>query len=78
MIEEANRDETKNQVGASPEPDVLMKYVQYDDGNNEQGLFHCGAQNLASAFDECQAFCAKTLRQDLHDSHVNRVILPKL
>ena len=36
LVEESDGDETKNQIGASPEPDVLMKYVEYDDGNNEQ------------------------------------------
>ena len=42
MIEESDGDETKDQVGASPEPDVLMKHVEYNDGNNEQDFFHGG------------------------------------
>ena len=40
MIEESDGDETKNQVGASPEPDVLMKHIEYDDSNNKQDFFH--------------------------------------
>jgi hypothetical protein len=47
LIKESDWDETKNQVGASPEPDVLVKYVQSCDSNNEQEFFHCGGQKLA-------------------------------
>jgi len=42
LIEESDGDETKNQVGASPEPDVLMKHIEYDDSHNEQDFFHGG------------------------------------
>ena len=55
MIEEPDRDETKNQAGTSPEPDVLMKHVQYDDSKNKQEFLH-GGQNLASLSNQCQAF----------------------
>ena len=55
MIEESDRDETKNEAGAAPEPDVLMKHVQYDDSKNKQEFLH-GGQNLASLSNQCQAF----------------------
>ena len=42
LIEESDGDETKNQVGASPEPNVLMKHIEYDDRNNKQDFFHGG------------------------------------
>ena len=42
MIEESDGDETKNQVGAAPEPDVLMKHIEYDYSNNKQESFHGG------------------------------------
>ena len=58
MIEESDRDEAKNQVGAPPEPDVLMKYVECDDSNNEQDFFH-GGQKVARPFRECQVLAAK-------------------
>ena len=53
MIEESDWDEAKNQVGAPPEPDVLMKYVECGDSNNEQDFFH-GGQKVARPFGECQ------------------------
>ena len=53
MIEESDGDETKNQVGASPEPDVLMEHVEYDDSNNEQDVLH-GGEKVSSPFGECQ------------------------
>ena len=53
MIEESDGDETKNQVGATPEPDVLMKHIKYGDGNNEQDVPH-GGEKVSSAFGECQ------------------------
>ena len=40
MIEESDWNETKNQVGASPEPDVLMKHIEYDDTKHKQVFFH--------------------------------------
>ena len=49
LIEESDRNETKNQAGAAPEPDVLMKHVQYDDSKNKQEVFH-GRQNLTRPF----------------------------
>ena len=49
MIEESDRDETKNQAGAAPEPDVLMKHVEYDDSKNKQEVFHEG-QKLTRPF----------------------------
>jgi len=45
LIEESNWNETKNQAGAAPEPDVLMKHVKYDDSKNKQEVFH-GGQKL--------------------------------
>ena len=42
MIEESDGDETKNQVGAPPEPDVLMKHIEYGYRNNKQDFFHGG------------------------------------
>ena len=45
MIEESDWNETKNQVGAAPEPDVLMKHVKHDDSKNKQEVFH-GGQKL--------------------------------
>ena len=53
MIEESDGNETKNQVGAAPEPDVLMKHVEYDDRNNEQDVLH-GGEKVSSGFGECQ------------------------
>ena len=53
MIEESDGDETKNQVGATPEPDVLMKHVEYDDCKNEQDVLH-GGEKVSSGFGECQ------------------------
>ena len=44
MIEESYRNETKNQVGATPEPDVLMEHIEYDDSKNKQELFHGGPE----------------------------------
>ena len=54
VIEEADGNKTENQTGASPEPDVLMKHIQYDDSKNKQEVFH-GGQNLTSPFGTCQA-----------------------
>ncbi len=53
MIEESDGDETKNQIGASPEPDVLMKHVEYDDSQNKQDVLH-GGEKVSSPFGECQ------------------------
>jgi len=53
LIEESDGNKTKNQAGASPEPDVLMKNVECDDGDNQQDVFHEG-QKLASDFRQCQ------------------------
>ena len=55
MIKESDWDETENQVGTPPEPDVLMKYVKRDDSNDQQEFFHRG-QKVARRFGECQAF----------------------
>ena len=49
MIEESDWDETKNQVGASPEPDVLMKHIEYDYRNNKQEFIH-GGEKVSSRF----------------------------
>ena len=54
MIEESNRNETKNQAGAAPEPNVLMKHVEYDDSKNKQEVFH-GGQKVTRPFVTCQA-----------------------
>src|ERR1043165_7480687 len=40
LIEEPNRNETKNQVRTPPEPDVLMKHVEYGDRKHKQDVFH--------------------------------------
>src|ERR1044072_8916806 len=40
LIKESDRNETKNQARTPPEPDVLMKHVQYDDGKHKQDVFH--------------------------------------
>ena len=67
MIEESNRNETKNQARTSPEPDVLMKHVEYYDSKNKQEFSH-GGENLARPFVTCQAltgsvvFLAQSLR----------------
>ena len=61
MIEESDGDETKNQVGASPEPDFLMKHVEYDDSNNEQDVLH-GGEKVSSPFGECQGPQKSTYR----------------
>jgi len=53
LIEESDWDETKNQARAAPEPDVLMKHVEYDDGKHKQDLFH-GGEKVSSRFGECQ------------------------
>ena len=53
LIEESDGDETKNQVGAPPEPDVLMKHVEYNDRNNEQDVSH-GGEKVSSHSNECQ------------------------
>ena len=53
MIEESDRDETKNQAGASPEPDVLMKHVKNDHSKNKQEFSH-GGQKLTSLSNKCQ------------------------
>jgi hypothetical protein len=53
LIEESDGDETKHQVGASPEPDVLMKHVEYKDSQNKQDVSH-GGEKVSSPFGECQ------------------------
>ena len=57
LIEESDGNETKNQVGATPEPDVLMKHVEYNDRNDEQDLLH-GGEKVSSGFGECQEILA--------------------
>jgi hypothetical protein len=42
LIEEADRNEAKYQVGTSPGPLVLAKYVECDDRNDQQEFFHSG------------------------------------
>ena len=49
MIKESDWNETENQVGTPPEPDVLMKYVECDDSNNQEDFFH-GGQKVARPF----------------------------
>jgi hypothetical protein len=53
LIKESDGDETKNQVGAAPEPDVLMKHVEYSDGKNEQDVLH-GGEKVSSRSKKCQ------------------------
>ena len=53
LIEESDRDETKNQAGASPEPDVLMKHVKNDHSKNKQEFSH-GGQKLTILSNKCQ------------------------
>jgi hypothetical protein len=61
LIEESDWNKTENQVGTPPEPDVLMKYVEGDDSNNQEEFFH-GGQKVARPFSGCQAF-AKVFTQ---------------
>ena len=70
MIEEPDRDETKNQAGASPEPDVLMKHIEYYDSKNKQEFLH-GGQNLASLSNQCQAFIKMFEPQKAHKPQKN-------
>ena len=65
MIKESDGDETKNQVGATPEPDVLMKHVEYNDRNNEQDVLH-GGEKVSSRFGECQELQKKDWPQKRH------------
>jgi hypothetical protein len=65
-------------VGASPEPDVLMKYVECDDSNNQQDFFHYassffnyGGQKVARPFGECQVLATKSQRLNLNSSLSN-------
>jgi hypothetical protein len=46
LIKESDWDETENQVGTPPEPDVLVKYVEGGDSNNQEEFFH-GGQKVA-------------------------------
>src|SRR6185436_16694983 len=50
LIEESDGDEIKNQVGASPEPNVLMKHVEYKHSQNKQDVFH-GGEKVSSPFE---------------------------
>lgn len=54
MIKEPDWDETENQIGTPPEPDVLVKYVEGGDSNNQEEFSH-GGQKVARQFRECQA-----------------------
>ena len=54
MIKEADWNETENQVGTPPEPDVLVKYVEGGDSNNQEEFSH-GGQKVARQFSGCQA-----------------------
>ena len=54
MIKESDWDETENQVGTPPEPDVLVKYVEGGDSNNQEEFSH-GGQKVARQFSGCQA-----------------------
>lgn len=53
MIEESDRNETKNEAGAAPEPYVLMKHVENDHSKNKQEFSH-GGQKLTSLSNKCQ------------------------
>src|ERR1051325_9371107 len=46
LIKESDWNETENQVGTPPEPDVLVKYVEGGDSNNQEEFFH-GGQKVA-------------------------------
>lgn len=54
LIKEADWNETENQVGTPPEPDVLVKYVEGGDSNNQEEFSH-GGQKVARQFSGCQA-----------------------
>lgn len=54
MIKEPDWDETENQIGTPPEPDVLVKYVEGGDSNNQEEFSH-GGQKVARQFRGCQA-----------------------
>src|ERR1051325_566003 len=73
LIKESDRDETKNQVGAAPEPDVLMKHVEYNDRNNEQDVLH-GGEKVSSGFSECQGPATKRHRMDF-DPKISRCLV---
>ena len=45
VVEKSDGDETRNQIGTSPEPDVLVKYIECGDSNNEQDFFILDARN---------------------------------
>ena len=60
VVEEADRNETENQIRTPPEPDVLMKYVEASDRNNKQDAFHVEwSLTLTKRFGPCQEimFC---------------------
>ena len=71
LIEEADWDGAKNQVWTSPEPYVLMKYVECDDSNDQQDFFHSGLPEtdlinkrrpeVSKGLSECQAMPRKGL-----------------
>ena len=67
MIEESDRNETKNQARASPEPDVLMKHVENDHSKNKQEISH-GGENLTSLSNQCQGI-------QTHTSHKSKFAL---
>jgi hypothetical protein len=71
LIEESDWDETKNQARASPEPDVLMKHVEYDDSNHKQDLFH-GGEKVSSRFGECQERPRKGTEEFSHKKAQNK------
>ena len=55
VIEETDGNKTENQTGASPEPDVLMKYVNDSDRNDKQNAFHAEwSLTLTKRFGPCQ------------------------
>ena len=62
MIEKSYGDEPRNQIGTPPEPDVLVKYVEGGDSNNQEEFFH-GGQKVARHFSRCQGL-DKFLRKD--------------
>jgi hypothetical protein len=55
VVEEPDRNETKNQMRTPPEPEVLMKYVEGSDRNDKQNAFHAEwSLTLTKRFGRCQ------------------------
>ena len=70
VIEEADRNETKNQIRTPPEPDVLMKYVEGSDRNNKQDALHVEwSLTVTKRLDRVKAFY---LRRDGFDDAERR------